>query len=183
MPLLLPRFPTQSVLSTPTPLFYQSSLLVFLTCKSLLRSTVWSQYMITLTLLIIEPGPYSQCICTVFTKISTTEVIFCSIPQPHCLCLHGSHAFMSWALRPFQSFSFLTDPLLRLSSSQDLAFQLSLFFTKLSFLTLFSMQRMPCFIKSNFWLDTYFSFSSVFTIYMPQNIKTMYQSESRRNNE
>lgn len=148
--LLLPRFLTQSVLSTPTPLFYQSSLLLFLTCKSLPRSTVWSQHMITLIILIIEPGPYSQCTCIVFHKYSAAEVIFYSIPKPHCLHLHESHAFMSWASRPFQSFSFLTDPLPQLISSQGLAFQFSLFLTKLSFLTLSSMQRMPHFIKSNY---------------------------------
>lgn len=83
-------------------------------------------------------------------KNPAAEVIFYSIPNPHCLHLHERHAFMSWASRPFQSFSFHTDPLPQLISSQGLAFQFSLFLTKLSFLTLSSMQRMPSFIKSNY---------------------------------
>lgn len=159
MYLFLPSFPTQSVLSSPTSLFYQSSLLVFLTCKSLLRSTVWSQYMITLIILIIEAGPYFQCTCIVITKNSATEIIFCSIPQPQCLWLHESHAFMSWALRPFQSFSFLIDPLPQFSSSQGLAFQLSVFPTSSLFLPCFLCRE--CLASSNnfFYLIPIFLFN------------------------
>lgn len=94
LPLLLPGFLTWSVLSTPTPLFYLSSLLVFLPCKSLPRSTVWSQYLITLIILIIEPGPYSQCTCIVFhKKFSNWGNLFfhttATLPAPPWkLCFH-----------------------------------------------------------------------------------------------
>lgn len=95
-----------SVLSTPTTLFYQSSLLVFLMCKSLPRSTVWSQYLITLIILIIEPGSYSQFTCIVFHKKFSNwgNLLFhttATLPTPPWMpCFHvlSSKAFSEFLL-------------------------------------------------------------------------------------
>lgn len=150
LPLLLPGFLTWSVLSTPTPLFHLSSLLVFLPCKSLPRSTVWSQYLITLIILIIEPGPYSQCTCIVFhKKFSNWGNLFfhttATLPAPPWkLCFH----ILSFkAFSEFHLSYWSTPTALFITRPGFSAFSLP---TKLSFLTLSSMQRMPCFIKSNY---------------------------------
>lgn len=139
-----------SVLSTPTTLFYQSSLLVFLMCKSLPRSTVWSQYLITLIILIIEPGSYSQCTCIVFHKKFSNwgNLLFhttATLPTPPWMpCFHvlSSKAFSEFLLSYWS-----IPPALFITRPGFSAFSLP---TKLSFLTLSFMQRMPFFIKSNY---------------------------------
>lgn len=139
-----------SVLSTPTTLFYQSSLLVFLMCKSLPRSTVWSQYLITLIILIIEPGSYSQFTCIVFHKKFSNwgNLLFhttATLPTPPWMpCFHvlSSKAFSEFLLSYWS-----IPPALFITRPGFSAFSLPI---KLSFLTLSFMQRMPFFIKSNY---------------------------------
>lgn len=73
------------------------------------------------------------------------EVIFCFISHPHYLQPHESKAFSSRASRPFQSFSFLTDPLLLLPLSQGLPFQPSSFLQSSLFSTcLLCTEHPPC---------------------------------------
>lgn len=118
---------------------------------SVLIFTVWSQDLITSVILITEPGSRSQCTCIVLPrKFSIWGHLLFHSPATLPTHLHASQAFLSWASRPFQSFSFLTDPLPQLSSPQGLSFQHSFFLQSTFLSTLSSMQRMPCLIKSKY---------------------------------
>lgn len=161
------------MLSTPIPLFYQSSFPVFLTCKFLPRSTMWSQYMITLNILIIVPRPYSQCTCIAFHKKfsnwgNLSFHITATLPAPPwkpCFHVLSFKAFSEFLL------SYWSTPT-------------SLFITKPGFWA-FSLPYKALFLPFLLCRECpastnqiiYFSFSS--TIYMSQNTKIMYQSESR----
>lgn len=138
-----------TVLSTLTTLFYQSSLLlVFLTLKSLPSSTVWSQFLITLIILIT--GSYSQCTYIVLHRkfsnwghlLFHTPATLPTSPWKPCFLVLSFKAFSEFLLSYWSAPTalFITRPVFS-------AFSLP---KKLSFFTLPSVQRMPCLIKSSY---------------------------------
>lgn len=165
--------PVQSTWST---LFYQHYLLLkFLTCKSLPSSTLWSQYLITLIIFITQPGSYLQCTYIVIhRKFSNWDHLLFDSPAT-LPTSPESHAFLSSASNPLQSFSFLIDPLLQLSSLQGLSFEPSLFLQSSLFFSYLILYAEDALLHQNKLSVLSFLQSTCHKIY-----KIMYQNESEK---